>query len=92
MKDEDEKYEWLYMVMESRKSNGDGNMITLTILNETGHTELVMNASEVIEQIETHPTDWVFIDGEMVSRVNISQVDWDSVETVVLTPAIVGGF
>ena len=79
------------MVMESRKNEGDGNMITLTILNETGHTELVMSASEVIEQIETHPTDWVFVDGEMVSRVDISEVDWDSVETVVLTPAIVGG-
>ena len=79
------------MVMDSRKNEGDGNMITLTILNETGHTELVMSASEVIEQIETHPTDWVFVDGEMVSRVDISEVDWDSVETVVLTPPIVGG-
>tara|TARA_R110000751_G_scaffold307295_1_gene428055 strand:- start:118 stop:360 length:243 start_codon:yes stop_codon:yes gene_type:complete len=80
------------MVVESRKSNGDDNMITLTILNETGHTELVMSVSDVIEQIETHPTDWVFVDGEMVSRANISEVDWDSVETVVLTPAIVGGY
>ena len=79
------------MVIRIRKSNGDDNMIKLTILNETGHTELVMSASEVIEQIETHPTDWVFVDGEMVSRENISEVNWDSVESVVLTPAIVGG-
>jgi|TARA_R110002110_G_scaffold4004_6_gene20816 hypothetical protein len=79
------------MVIGIRKSNGDDNMIKLTILNETGHTELVMSASEVIEQIETHPTDWVFVDGEMVSRENISEVNWDSVESVVLTPAIVGG-
>ena len=80
------------MVIRIRKNEGDENMIKLTILNETGHTELVMNASEVIEQIETHPTDWVFVDGEMVSRENISEVNWDSVESVVLTPAIVGGF
>jgi hypothetical protein len=80
------------MVIRIRKNEGDENMIKLTILNETGHTELVMSASEVIEQIETHPTDWVFVDGEMVSRENISEVNWDSVESVVLTPAIVGGF
>tara|TARA_R110002050_G_scaffold231518_1_gene367357 strand:+ start:66 stop:266 length:201 start_codon:yes stop_codon:yes gene_type:complete len=66
-------------------------MISLTILNETGHTSLTLAASEVIEQINTHPTDWVFVDGEMVSRENISSVNWDEVESVVLTPAIVGG-
>jgi hypothetical protein len=66
-------------------------MISLTILNETGHTNLVLEASEVIDQINTHPTDWVFIDGEMVSRENISSVNWDDVESVVLTAAIVGG-
>ncbi len=66
-------------------------MISLTILNETGHTNLVLEASEVIDQINTHPADWVFIDGEMVSRENISSVKWDDVESVVLTAAIVGG-
>jgi hypothetical protein len=66
-------------------------MISLTILNETGHTSLVLEASEVIDQINSHPTDWVFIDGEMVSRENISSVNWDDVESVVLTAAIVGG-
>ena len=66
-------------------------MISLTILNETGHTNLVLEASEVIDQFNTHPTDWVFIDGEMVSREKISFVNWDDVESVVLTAAIVGG-
>ncbi|QDP51853.1 MAG: hypothetical protein GOVbin4206_20 [Prokaryotic dsDNA virus sp.] len=66
-------------------------MISLTILNETGHTSLSLEASEVIEQINTHPTDWVFIDGEMVTRENLSSVNWDDVDSVVLTPAIVGG-
>ena len=66
-------------------------MISLTILNETGHTNLVLEASEVIDQINSHPTDWVFVDGEMVSRENISSVNWDDVESVVLTAAIVGG-
>ena len=66
-------------------------MIKLTILNETGHTELTMASEEVIEQIDTHPTHWVFINGEMTAREHINAIDWDTVESVDLTPAIVGG-
>ncbi len=66
-------------------------MITLTIMNETGHTELMLEATQVIEQIETHPTHWIFIDGELVTRADITEVNWDSVESVQLSPAIVGG-
>lgn len=66
-------------------------MITLTIMNETGHTELMLEATQVIEQIETHPTHWIFIDGELVTRANITEVNWDGVESVQLSPAIVGG-
>jgi len=64
----------------------------LRILNETGHTELVVNTSEVIDQINDHPTHWVFVDGEMVSRETVNTVNWDEVEQVDLTPAIVGGY
>jgi len=66
-------------------------MITLRILNETGHTELTLMAEEVIEQIDTHPTHWLFVDGEMVARENITEINWDEVTSVDLTPAIVGG-
>ncbi len=64
----------------------------LKILNETGHTELEVTQKEVIDQINEHPTHWVFIDGEMVSRQEITQVSWDEVEVVTLTQAIVGGY
>jgi len=64
----------------------------LTIINETGHTELEVTQTEVIEQINDHPTHWVFIDGELTSRETISDVDWETVESVDLTPAIVGGY
>ena len=67
------------------------NMVTLRILNETGHTQLEMASSEVIEQIDNHPTHWVFVDGEMVSRETIGSINWDTVQSVDLTPAIVGG-
>jgi len=66
-------------------------MITLRILNETGHTQLSLAAQEVIEQIHTHPTHWVFVDGEMVARESIEEINWDTVQSVDLTPAIVGG-
>ena len=63
----------------------------LRILNETGHTELEVSTSEVIDQINDHPTHWVFVNGEMVSRENISAVSWDGVDSVNLIPAMVGG-
>jgi len=66
-------------------------LITLTIMNETGHTELMLEATQVVEQIETHPTHWIFIDGELVTRADIGEVNWDTVESVQLSPAIVGG-
>tara|TARA_R100001463_G_scaffold40455_1_gene85825 strand:- start:414 stop:620 length:207 start_codon:yes stop_codon:yes gene_type:complete len=66
-------------------------MIKLRILNETGHTELEMASAEVIEQIDRHPTHWLFVDGEIVSRENITEINWDTVESVDLTPAIIGG-
>lgn len=64
----------------------------LRIMNETGHTEMQVTETEVIEQITDHPTYWVFVDGEITSREEISEVNWDTVEEVTLSPAVVGGF
>ncbi len=66
-------------------------MIKLRILNETGHTELALEATQIVDQIIGHPTHWVFIDGEMVARETITEINWDEVTSVDLTPAIVGG-
>jgi|TARA_R100000353_G_scaffold85272_1_gene63595 hypothetical protein len=74
-----------------KNATGVDNMIRLRILNETGHTDLMLASSEVIEQIGDHPTHWVFIDGEMVARESIAGINWDTVQSVDLTPAIVGG-
>ena len=63
----------------------------LRILNETGHTELEITMNEAIEQINDHPTHWVFVDGDMVSRELVNSVEWETVENVDLIPAIVGG-
>ncbi len=66
-------------------------MIKLRIMNETGHTEVMMDNEAIIEQINNHPTHWAFIDGEMVAREEIATINWDEVTSVDLTPAIVGG-
>lgn len=78
------------MVEHGRYEKGD-IMITLRILNETGHTQVEMASSEVIEQIDNHPTHWIFVDGEMISRQEIAGINWDTVQSIDLTPAIVGG-
>lgn len=66
-------------------------MVTMRILNETGHTELELAASEVIEQINDHPSYWVSVDGDIVDRRDIPTMNWESVQNVDLIPAIVGG-
>ena len=66
-------------------------MVKVTILNETGHTELVLSGDEALEQILDHPTHWAYVDGELVGRENINTINFDEVNDVVLTHAIVGG-
>tara|TARA_R110002050_G_scaffold257245_1_gene396370 strand:+ start:6700 stop:6912 length:213 start_codon:yes stop_codon:yes gene_type:complete len=68
------------------------NSMKLTILNETGHTSLELQREGMIEQITDHPTHWIFIDGEMVSREEVNTIDWDEVNSVTLTPQVVGGY
>tara|TARA_R100000995_G_scaffold5415_1_gene2593 strand:- start:29143 stop:29346 length:204 start_codon:yes stop_codon:yes gene_type:complete len=64
----------------------------LRIMNDTGHTELVdVSATQMVEQITDHPTHWVYVDGEMVTREAIGNIAWDEVDNVNLVPAIVGG-
>jgi hypothetical protein len=63
----------------------------LRIMNETGDTNLVVNTTEMCEQIAEHPTHWVYVDGDMISRESVVNVDWNEVEAVNLVPALVGG-
>ena len=66
-------------------------MVKLTILNETGHTELSLSAKEVLDQIIDHPTHWTYVDGELVTREDITNINFDEVNEVMLAQAIVGG-
>jgi len=66
-------------------------MVKITILNETGHTELTLSASEALDQIIDHPTHWAYVDGELVTREEIANIDFNNVDEVTLAQAIVGG-
>jgi hypothetical protein len=60
-------------------------------MNETGHTELMVSVEELVDQINDHPSHWISLDGAIVERKSIETVNWETVETVDLVPAIVGG-
>ena len=67
----------------------------LRIMNDTGHTALEeVSQAEMLEQITDHPTHWVYVDGEMVTREAIQNNDiaWGQVQDVNLVQAIVGGY
>ena len=66
-------------------------MVKVTILNETGHTELSLTATDALDQIIEPPTHWAYIDGELVTREELPNINFDNVDEVVLTHAIVGG-
>ena len=66
-------------------------MVSVTILNDTGHTELELSAEEAVEQIYNHPTHWAYINGEMVSHEEVANISLESIESVILTQAIFGG-
>ena len=53
--------------------------------------EISVAATEIMDHINEHATHWVFVDGELMNRSEISQVNWDDVSDVTLSPAIVGG-
>ena len=66
-------------------------MMKLRILNETGHTVLMVAVEELIDQINEHPSHWVSLDGEIIERKAVQAVDWETIQCVDLIPAIVGG-
>ena len=66
-------------------------MVKVTILNQTGHTELDLSADEAIQQIWDHPTHWAYINGELVAHDEIANMNAEDITDVVLTQAIVGG-
>ena len=67
--------------------------ITLRIADATGHTELVnLSESQVREQISAvQGENWVFVDGLMIGREELSNIEIADNATVLLTPSVIGG-
>ena len=51
----------------------------------------MLEATQVVEQIETHPTHWIFIDGELVTTSRHWRSELGHCGISQLSPAIVGG-
>ena len=55
-------------------------MVKVTILNQTGHTELELTADEAIQQILDHPTHWAYINGDLISHDEIANMNAGTLE------------
>ena len=67
--------------------------ITLRIVNESGDT--IMNSlseAQLRQEISTLDNEkWIFVDGRMVNRSELSNVELADNATVIVTPKIVAG-
>ena len=63
----------------------------LEIQNDSGHTTTEAKVESVLEQINDYPNHWVIIDGVMTARELISDVNWETVEHVLLQEQVQGG-
>ena len=66
-------------------------MVKVTILNQTGHTVLDLSVEETIETINNHPTHWAYVNGELMTVEQLTNMAEEDIIDVVLTQAIVGG-
>ena len=68
-------------------------MHTVKILDRTGHTELVLEQSDVLDTIHdnTQNGEWVFIDGQFIELGEISGENLGETSEIVITPALQAG-
>tara|TARA_R100001244_G_scaffold114409_1_gene84777 strand:+ start:576 stop:836 length:261 start_codon:yes stop_codon:yes gene_type:complete len=60
-------------------------MIKLTIADATGHTELMVEANEVLDYLPKGA--WIFANGQLVNE----DFDFNEVDEVTIMPQLVGG-
>ena len=67
--------------------------ITLRIVDTTGHTEMVnLSESEVLEQVSAvQGENWVFVDGLLIDRNELSNIEIADNALVTVTPMVVAG-
>ena len=67
--------------------------ITLRIVDTTGHTEMVnLSESQVLEQVSAvQGENWVFVDGLLIDRNELSNIEIADNALVTVTPMVVAG-
>ena len=67
--------------------------ITLRIVDTTGHTEMVnLSESQVLEQVSAvQGENWVFVDGLLIDRNELSNIEIADNAMVTATPMVIAG-
>lgn len=67
--------------------------ITLRIVDTTGHTEMAnLSESQVLEQVSAvQGENWVFVDGLLIDRNELSNIEIADNALVTVTPMVVAG-
>jgi hypothetical protein len=68
-------------------------MVNVKILDESGHTELVLEAEEAVEAIQDHSRngEWVYVDGKYYPLSEITSGILEDASECVVTPPIQAG-
>ena len=81
------------MISNANKEEEYMSNITLRIVNESGDT--IMNSlseAQLRQEISTLDNEkWIFVDGRMVNRSELANVEVAENATVIVTPKIVAG-
>tara|TARA_X000001036_G_scaffold30917_1_gene25452 strand:- start:1963 stop:2214 length:252 start_codon:yes stop_codon:yes gene_type:complete len=81
------------MISNANKEEEYMSNITLRIVNESGDT--IMNSlseAQLRQEISTLDNEkWIFVDGRMVNRSELANVEVADNATVIVTPKIVAG-
>ena len=72
----------------------DEQEITTTVRGGFGfynYAELELTKDETLSEIESRYGVWVYADGCPVTPEELTQADWNTVGTITIIPALVGG-
>ena len=69
-----------------------GKLYPVRIASSEGHSDVMLSAIETAELIrKAQPDNWAFVNGTMTTVDQVSDIDWDSVQSVEIAGALVGG-
>ena len=64
---------------------------TVEIADKTGHTTLELTKSETLSRVAASEGSWVFAGDQLVQAEQLARSNWETVGTVRIVPALVGG-